>query len=124
VSSVRSATVRSCNNNDDASTYTSTAAVLRTTTISYGNKRFSGTYQTETSQLINMKFCVIDYVGEDTCCAKNGWYQLAGVAPLMGEIYSQKLFFLYFTLFIFVSLCRPDGLTDLHARYSLNDAVC
>jgi hypothetical protein len=52
--------------------------VLRTTSLSIGNMRFSGTSPAETPLLIKMKFCTIDYVGEVTRCAKNGSNRLAG----------------------------------------------
>jgi hypothetical protein len=42
------------------------STVLRTTMLSYGNMRFSGTCPAETPQQIKMKFCKIDYVGEVT----------------------------------------------------------
>jgi hypothetical protein len=38
--------------------------VLWMTMLSYGNIQYSGTCQTETSQPIATKFCVIDHVGE------------------------------------------------------------
>ena len=62
------------------------STVLRTTTLSYGNMRFSGIRPAETPQPIKMKFCKIDYVGELTRCAKNGWNRLAGAAPQISEI--------------------------------------
>jgi hypothetical protein len=40
--------------------------VLKTTTLSYGNMRFSGTCPAEIPQLIKMKFCTINYVGKIT----------------------------------------------------------
>jgi hypothetical protein len=39
-------------------------AVLRTTTLSYENMRFSSTCPAENPQPIKMKFCSIDYVCE------------------------------------------------------------
>jgi hypothetical protein len=54
------------------------STVLRTTTLSYGNIRFSGTCPAETPQPIKMKIFTIDYVGEITRCAKNGCNRLAG----------------------------------------------
>jgi hypothetical protein len=48
------------------------STVLRTTTLSYGNMRFSGTCPAETAQPIKMQFCTIHYVGEITQCAKIG----------------------------------------------------
>ena len=35
---------------------------------------------------IKMKFCTIDYVGELTRCAQNGWNRLAGETPQIAEI--------------------------------------
>jgi hypothetical protein len=60
--------------------------VLRTTTLSYRNMRFSGTCLAETPQSIRMKFCMIDYVGKITRCGKMvgiGWLE---AAPQIGEI--------------------------------------
>ena len=57
------------------------STVLRTTTLSYGNMRFSAIRPAETPQPIKMKFCTIDYVGELTRCAKNGCNRLAGGGP-------------------------------------------
>ena len=57
------------------------STVLRTTTLSYGNTRFSGACPAETPQPMKMKFCTIDYVGEVTRCAKNGCNRLAGGGP-------------------------------------------
>jgi hypothetical protein len=54
------------------------STMLRTTTLSYGNMRFSGTCPTETSQPIKMKVCTTDYVGKITRCAKNCCNLLAG----------------------------------------------
>jgi hypothetical protein len=54
--------------------------------LSYGNMRFSGICPTETPQLIKMKFCTIDYVGEVMQCGKIvgiGWLE---AAPQIGEI--------------------------------------
>jgi hypothetical protein len=57
------------------------STVLRTTTLSYGNMRFSGNCPAETPQPIKMKFSTIDYVDEITRCAKNGCNRLAGGGP-------------------------------------------
>jgi hypothetical protein len=57
------------------------STLLRTTTLSYGNMRFSGTCPAETPQSIKMKFCKIDYVDEVTRCAKNGYNRLIGGGP-------------------------------------------
>jgi hypothetical protein len=55
--------------------------VLRTTTFSNANMRFSGTCPAETPQPINKKFCTIDYVGKVTRCAKNGCNRLPAGGP-------------------------------------------
>jgi hypothetical protein len=55
--------------------------VLRTTTLSYGNMRFSGTCPVETFQPIKINFCTIDNVGKFTRCAKNDCNRLAGGGP-------------------------------------------
>jgi hypothetical protein len=57
------------------------STVLRTNTLSYANMRFSATCPAETPQPIQMKFCMIDYVGEVTRCAENGCNRLAGGGP-------------------------------------------
>jgi hypothetical protein len=76
-----------------------------TTTLSYGNMRFSGTYENmrfsgtyaaETPQPIKMKFCTIYYVGELRDVPKTvgiGWLE---AAPQRDEILPQK--FSYYTL--------------------------
>jgi hypothetical protein len=46
------------------------STVLRMTTLSYGNMRFSGTCPAETLKPMKIKFRMIDYVGEVTRCAK------------------------------------------------------
>jgi hypothetical protein len=58
-----------------------TSLVLRTTTLSYGNMRCSGTCPAETPQPIKMKFCTIDYVDEVTRCAENGCNRWAVSSP-------------------------------------------
>jgi hypothetical protein len=57
------------------------STVLRMTTLSYGNMRFSGTCPAETPHPIEMKFCTIDYVGDIMRFAKNGCNGLAGGGP-------------------------------------------
>ena len=57
------------------------STVLRTTTLSYGNMRFSGTRSAETPQPIKTKFPTIDKVGKLTRCTKNGCNRLAGGGP-------------------------------------------
>jgi hypothetical protein len=57
------------------------STMLRTTTLSYGNRRFAGTCPAETPQPIKSKFRMIDYVGEITRCAKNNCNRLAGSGP-------------------------------------------
>ena len=91
------------------------STVLRTTTLSYGNMRFSGTCPAETPQPIKMKFCTIDYVGELTRCAKNGWNRLAGGGPTDRWNITSKTFLTilylipYLTLpyFTFFFSCMP-----------------
>jgi hypothetical protein len=81
------------------------STVLRTTTLSYGNMRFSGTCQAETPQPIKMKFCTIDEVGEVTRCSKNGWNRFAGGGPTDRWNIASKTFLtiLYLTLpFLFL----------------------
>ena len=57
------------------------STVLRTTTLAYGNMRFSGICPAENPQPIKMKFGAIDYVGKLTRCAENGCNRLAGGGP-------------------------------------------
>jgi hypothetical protein len=62
------------------------STVSRTTTLSYGNMRFSGTCPAETPQLIKMKFCTIYYVARLCNVPKTvgiGWLE---AAPQIGEI--------------------------------------
>jgi hypothetical protein len=54
------------------------SAVLRTTTLPYGNMQISVTCPSETPQPIKMKFCTIDNVGEVTRYYKTSWNRLAG----------------------------------------------
>jgi hypothetical protein len=100
----------------------SASTVLRTPTLSYGNVRFSGTCPAETPQPIKMKFCTIDYVGEVTRYAKNGWNRLARGGPTDRSNITSKTFLtipyltlLYFTFVFLVNLCSKNGLTDLRA---------
>jgi hypothetical protein len=53
------------------------SAVLRTTSLSYGNMPFSGTHPTKTPRPIVLKLFTVDYIGETTKCAKNGYNRLA-----------------------------------------------
>jgi hypothetical protein len=88
------------------------STVLRTTSLSYGNMPFSGTHPTKTPWPIVLKFCTVDYVGETTKHAKNGYNRLArGASPYRWNISIYTLPYLtllYFTLlyltFFFVSL--------------------
>ena len=84
------------------------STVLRTTTLSYGNMRFSGIRPAETPQPIKMKLCTIDYVGELTRCAKNDCNRLAGGGPTDRVKYNLKNFS-YYTLpyFTFFYSCMP-----------------
>jgi hypothetical protein len=62
------------------------STVLRTTTLSYGNMRFSVTCPAETPQLIKIKFCTIDYIAWLRNVSKMvsiGWL---AAAPQIGEI--------------------------------------
>jgi hypothetical protein len=61
-------------------------SVIRTTTLSYGNMRFSGTCPAETPQLMKMKFCTIDNVGKVTRWAKIVGISWLEAAPQIGEI--------------------------------------
>ena len=82
------------------------STVLRTTTLSCGNMRFSGIRPAEIPQPIKMKFCTIDYVGELTGCAKSDCNRLAGGGPT-DRWNITSTFVLYFTLpYLFYS-CMP-----------------
>jgi hypothetical protein len=94
------------------------STVLRITTLSYGNMRFSGTCPAET--LIKLKFCTIAYIGKFTRCAKNGWNRLTGGGPTdRWNITSKTLLAIpYFTLPFFIEcLYSPNRSTDLYARW-------
>jgi hypothetical protein len=94
--------------------------MLRTTRLSYGNMRFSGSCPAKTPQLIKMKFCTIDNVGEVSRCTKNGRNRLAGGGPTDRWYITSKTFLLYLALlylFFLVIVYSPNGLTDLHARW-------
>jgi hypothetical protein len=109
------------------------STVLRTTSLSYGNMPFSGTHPTKTPWPIVLKFCIIDYVGETSKRAKNGYNRLARggspyswnisiyTLPYYVSIYTLPYFtLLYLTLPFFLfryQAYRPDHWTDLHARY-------
>jgi hypothetical protein len=96
--------------------------VLWTTTLSYGNMRFSGTCQTETSQPIN--FCTIDYIGKFTRCIKSGWNRLTGVAPHIGEIEHWKLLILYLTLPFFLHTTIAQTAKPVCTHGGSDGAVC
>ena len=89
----------------------SLSTVLRTTSLSYGNMRFSGSRPAETPQPIKMKFCTTDYVGELTRCAKNYLNRLAGGGPTdRGNITSTFVLYLtllYLTLLSLFYPCMP-----------------
>ena len=85
------------------------STVLRTTTLSYGNMRFSGIRPAETPQPIKMKFCKIDYVGELTRCAKNGCNRLAGGGPTHRWNIT-SIFVQYFTFFFSCMPLQPKRL--------------
>jgi hypothetical protein len=57
------------------------STVLKTTTLSYGNMRFSGTCPAETPRPIKIKFSTIYNVDEITRFAKNGCNRLARGGP-------------------------------------------
>ena len=98
--------------------------MLRTTTLSYGNMPFSGTCPAETPQPIKMKFCMIDYVGELTRCAKNGYHRLAGGGPT-DRWNITSTFVLYFTLpFLFLYVSTAQTAEPICTHDSSNDAVC
>ena len=87
--------------------------------------RYSGTCPAETPQLIKMKFCTINYVGELTWCTKNGCNRLARGGPTDRWNVTSTTFLTISYFIFFWCLYSPNGLTDLHAR-SINsdDAVC
>jgi hypothetical protein len=57
------------------------SAVIKTTTLSYGNMRFSGTCPAETAEPIKMKFCMVNNVGKITRCTENGCNRFTGGGP-------------------------------------------
>jgi hypothetical protein len=69
------------------------STVLRTSTLSYGNMRYSGTCPVATPQPIKMKFYMIDQVGEFTPCTINDWNRLAGLPYRQVKLkYTRKTF--------------------------------
>jgi hypothetical protein len=87
--------------------------------FSYGNMRFSGTHRTKTPWPIVLKIFTVDYVGETTKPAKDGYNRLArGGYPYRWNISIYTLPYLtYLTLpFFRYRSYRPDHWTDLHAR--------
>ena len=103
------------------------STVLRTTTLSYGNMRFSAIRPAETPQPIKMKFCTIDYVGELTRCAKNDCNRLAGGGPTDRWNITSK-FLLYLTLpylfFLFLYACTAQTAEPICTLNGSNDVVC
>ena len=105
------------------------STVLRTTTLSYGNMRFSGTRPAETPQLIKMKFCTIDYVGKITRCAKNGWNRLVGGGPTDRWNITSKTFLTirklpHFTLLFFLYASSAHTVEPICTHDGSNDVVC
>jgi hypothetical protein len=81
------------------------STVLKTTALYFANMRFSGTCPAETPQPIKMKFRTIDYVGEITRCAKNGYNRLAGGGPTdKWNITSNTFLTIHYTLPYFTLL--------------------
>ena len=103
------------------------STVLRTTTLSYGNMRFSGIRPAETPQPIKMKFCTIDYVGGLTRFAKNDCNRLAGGGPThrwnITSIFVLYLTLLYLTFF-FLYASTAQTAQPIYTHDSSNDAVC
>jgi hypothetical protein len=94
------------------------STVLRTTSLSYGNMPFSGTHPTKTPWPIVLKFCTIDYVGETTKRAKNGYNRMGrGGSPYSWNISIYTLLYLTFFFLLLYQAYRPHHWTDLHARY-------
>jgi hypothetical protein len=60
-----------------------------------------------------MKFCKIDYVGEVTRCAKNGWNRLAGGGPSKAYLNIPYLTYLFFLVIVYSKI----GLTNLNTRW-------
>jgi hypothetical protein len=82
--------------------------------LSDGNVRLSGPCQTETPRQINMKFCMIGQIG------KIAWYAKKSLKSVSWVASKNFLAIPYFTSLFLVSLCtvcRPDCLTDMRARW-------
>jgi hypothetical protein len=84
------------------------STVLRTTSLSYGKIRFSGICPAETPQLIAMKLCTNDYVGEVSDVTNKCWNRWTGGGPTDRWNITSETFLtipyptlLYFTLPLF-----------------------
>jgi hypothetical protein len=103
------------------------STVLRTTTLSCRNMRFSGTYPAETPQPINMKFCTIEYVGKVTRCAKIDWNRLIGCDPAERWNITSKTFLTipYLTLsFLLLNASTTQTAQPIYTHDGWNDAFC
>ena len=115
------------------------STVLRTTTLSYGNMRFSGAHSAENPQPIKMNFCKIDYFGDLTPCAKNGCNRLTWGGPTDRWNITSKTFLTkgltlpYFTLpflFLYAStaqtaepICMHDSSNDATTRFAVRKCL-
>jgi hypothetical protein len=103
------------------------STVLRTTSLSYGNMPFSGTHPTKTPWPIVLKFCTVDYVGETTKHAKNGYNRLArGGSPYRWNISIYLYLFTlpYLTFFFFVNKPTDQTTEPICTHDISNDADC
>ena len=93
-----------------------------------GNMQYSGARPAETPQPIKIKFCTIDYFGELTRCAKNGWDRLTGGGPTDRWNITSKAFLPtpYLTLLYFFFLYASTAQTaeQISTHDGSNDAVC
>ena len=81
--------------------------VLRTTTLSYGKMRFSGTCPAETPEPIIMKFCIITSARDYAMCQKMVGIGWLGTAPQIGEIQPKKTYLTIFYLTLPLFSCMP-----------------
>jgi hypothetical protein len=102
--------------------------VLRTITLSYGNKRFSGTYPTETPQPNKMTFCTTDNIGKVTRCAENSYNRLAAGGPTGRRNITSNTFLtiLYLTVpnLFFLQSSTAKTAWSICTHDGSNDAVC
>ena len=90
----------------------SSSPVLPATSLSYGKSKNSTPDKIKTPNLIEIEFCIVDYVGEMTAYAKFYVNLHKGASRQIGEIYA-KIFLRM--CFFFQRTHRSDPLRDFYA---------